>query len=107
MSAMWQRFTFGERLARFAIYLTIVAAIVASARTIEIIPEFLYDAPTQVHDLLRRMWPIAWTHYPKGVHEALVETLHIATLGTILAVGMALPVGVLAAGNVVRFKPAN
>ena len=28
-------------------------------------------------------------------------------LGTILAVGMALPVGVLAAGNVVRFKPAN
>jgi phosphonate transport system permease protein len=103
----WTRFTPRQRLARFTVYFSMVAAIVVSARTIEIIPEFLYDAPTQMHDLLRRMWPIAWTHYPKGVHEALVETLHIATLGTILAVGMALPVGVLAAGNVVRFKPAN
>jgi phosphonate transport system permease protein len=103
----WKRFTPRQRLARFTVYLSMVAAIVVSARTIEVIPEFLYDAPAQMHDLLARMWPIAWTHYPKGVHEALVETLHIATLGTILAVGMALPVGVLAAGNVVRFKPAN
>jgi phosphonate transport system permease protein len=107
MSAAWQRFTFGERLARFAIYLTIVMAIVASARTIEIIPEFLYDAPAQMKDLLVRMWPIAWSHYPKGVHAALMETIHIATLGTILAVAMALPVGVLAAGNVVRWRGAN
>ena len=107
MSATWQRFTFGERLARFAIYLTMVAAIVASARTIEIIPEFLYDAPAQMKDLLVRMWPIAWSHYPKGVHAALMETIHIATLGTILAVAMALPVGVLAAGNVVRWRGAN
>jgi phosphonate transport system permease protein len=107
MSARWERFTFRERLARFTIYFTIVAAIVLSARTIEVIPEFLYDAPAQVKDLLVRMWPIAWTHYPKGVHAALMETIHIASLGTILAVAMALPVGVLAAGNVVRWKPAN
>src|SRR6188768_2384749 len=107
MSATWERFTFKERIARFAIYFSIVAALVASARTIEVIPEFLYDAPAQVKDLLVRMWPIAWSHYPKGVHAALMETLHIASLGTILAVGKALPVGVLAAGNVVRWKPAN
>jgi len=107
MSATWTRFTFKERLARFTIYFAIVAAIVASARTIEVIPEFLYDAPAQVKDLLVRMWPIAWAHYPKGVHAALMETIHIASLGTILAVAMALPVGVLAAGNVVRWKPAN
>ena len=103
----WQRFSPRQRLARFAVYLSMVVAIVVSARTIEIIPEFLYDAPAQMQDLLKRMWPIAWSHYPKGVHEALMETLHIATLGTILAVGMALPIGVLAANNVVRFKPAN
>jgi len=107
MTLEWQRFTPRERLARFTIYFTMVAAIVASARSIEIIPEFLYDAPAQMKDLLVRMWPIAWSHYPKGVHEALIETLHIATLGTILAVAMALPVGVLAAGNVVRWRPAN
>jgi phosphonate transport system permease protein len=103
----WHRFTPRQRLSRFAVYLTVVLAVVASARTIEIIPEFLYDAPAQMQDLFRRMWPIAWSHYPKGVHEALVETLHIASLGTLLAIAMALPVGVLAANNVVRFRPAN
>jgi phosphonate transport system permease protein len=89
------------------VYIALVAAIVASARTVEIIPEFLYDAPAQVQDLLERMWPIAWGHYPSGVHDALVETIHIATLGTILAIAMAIPVGILAAGNVVPFVPLN
>jgi len=107
MSATWTRFTPAQRLARFSIYLSMVVAIVVSARTIEIIPEFLYDAPAQMQDLLVRMWPIAWSHYPKGVHEALLETLHIATLGTIFAVVMAVPVGILAAGNIVRFGPVN
>jgi phosphonate transport system permease protein len=103
----WRRFTPRQRLARFAIYLVLVAALVWSVRTIEVIPEFLYDAPAQMQDLFRRMWPIAWAHYPEGVHAALMETLHIATLGTILAVAMALPVGVLAANNVVPSKPLN
>jgi len=103
----WQRFTFRQRMSRFAIYLTVVVAIVLSARSIEVIPEFLYDAPEQMADLFRRMWPIAWSHYPKGVHEALVETLHIATLGTILAVAMAIPVGILAANNAVPSRPVN
>ena len=47
----WQRFTPAQRLARFAVYLALVMAIVASARTVEIIPEFLYDAPEQMRDL--------------------------------------------------------
>lgn len=96
----WQRYTRRERLARFALYFGIVFACVVSLRTVQIIPEFLYDAPEQVADLLRRMWPIEWRYYPKGVHEALIETLHIATLGTILAIIMALPLGMLAANNV-------
>ena len=103
----WHRFTRGERLARFAVYLVIVAAIVQSVRHIEVIPEFLYDAPEQVRDLLTRMWPIAWDHYPSGVHDALMETLHIASLGTILALLMALPIGLAAAHNVVPSTPVN
>ena len=106
-SRTWRRFTPRQRFARFTIYLALVAAIVASARTVEIIPEFLYDAPAQMRDLFQRMWPIAWSHYPEGVHGALMETIHIATLGTILAIAMALPVGILAANNVVPFKPLN
>lgn len=103
----WQRFTPAQRLARFAVYLGMVAAVVVSLRMVEVIPEFLIDAPEQMRDLLQRMWPIAWHHYPRGVHEALVDTLHIATLGTILAVAMALPIGVSAAHNVVPSRLVN
>jgi len=103
----WRRFTFAQRLTRFLVYLAIVAAIVASIQTIEVIPEFLYDAPDQVVDLFVRMWPIDWAHYQGTVHEALMETIHIASLGTLLSLVLALPVGVLAAHNLVPFTPIN
>jgi len=103
----WRRYTPAQRLARFALYFGIVAACVVSLRTVEIIPEFLYDAPEQMADLIRRMWPIEWSYYPGGVHDALIETLHIATLGTILSVIMAVPLGILAAHNIVRSTPIN
>lgn len=96
----WRRFTPAQRLARFALYFGIVFACFISLRTVQVIPEFLYDAPEQVADLLKRMWPVEWAFYPKGVHEVLIETLHIATLGTILAILMALPLGLLAANNI-------
>ena len=103
----WRRFTPAQRVARFAVYFVIVAAIVAAAQTIEIIPEFLADAPEQVADLLSRMWPVDWGDYADDVHGALVETLHIASLGTLLALVMAVPVGILAAHNLVRSTPLN
>jgi len=104
---IWRRFTPAQRLARFAVYLVIVAAIVASIDQIEIIPEFLADAPEQVIDLLTRMWPIDFAHYPESVHAALMETIHIATLGTLLSLVLALPVGVLAAHNLVPSTGLN
>ncbi|GAB4180252.1 MAG: phosphonate ABC transporter, permease protein PhnE [Thalassobaculales bacterium] len=103
----WQRFTPRQRLARFAFYLLAVAAFVVSLRTVEVIPEFLYDAPEQVIDLFARMWPMDFAYYPASVHEALIETLHIATLGTLLSLALALPVGVMAARNVVRSAVVN
>ena len=103
----WQRFTPPERIARFAVYLGVVAAVVASVQTVEVIPEFLADAPEQMADMLRRMWPVAWGHYPEGVHEPLLDSLHIASLGTVLAVLMAVPVAFLAAKNVTPFPAVN
>jgi phosphonate ABC transporter permease subunit PhnE len=96
----WQRFTLWERIGRSGFYLLALIAIVWSFRTIEIIPEFLYDAPTQTVDLFTRMWPIDWAWYGKVVHAALVETLHIATLGTLVAILMAAPVALLVARNI-------
>ena len=103
----WQRFTPAERALRHAFYIAVLIAIVWSLQTIEIIPEFLYDAPRQTVDLFARMWPIDWAWYPKVVHPALVETLHTATLGTILAVAMASLVALLVARNITRSVVLN
>ena len=103
----WQRFSTRERILRSAFYLAAVIAIVWSLQTIEIIPEFLYDAPQQTADLFVRMWPIDWAWYPKVVHAALIETLHTATLGTVLAVALAGPVALLAARNLSRSSLIN
>jgi phosphonate transport system permease protein len=95
----WQRFTRAERLGRYAVYLASAIAIIWSARTIEIIPEFLYDAPAQSADLFQRMWPFDWRFWP-NVLTGLIETLHTATLGTLLALVLAMPVALLAARNI-------
>jgi phosphonate transport system permease protein len=104
---IWRRFTPAQKLARFSVYLVIVAAIVVSIQMVEVIPEFLADAPEQVVDLLTRMWPIDFEHYPTSVHAVLMETIHIATLGTLLSLALALPVGILAAHNLVPSTSVN
>jgi phosphonate transport system permease protein len=104
---IWRRFTPAQKLARFAVYLVIAAAIVASIRTVEVIPEFLADAPEQVIDLLTRMWPPDTAYYAKGVHAALIETIHIASLGTLLSLLLALPVALFAAHNICPYLPLN
>lgn len=103
----WDRFTFAERLARFAVFLGFAIALSVSLRTVEVIPEFLFDAPTQVADLLTRMWPMDFGYYWKGIHDSMMETLHIATLGTLLAIVMAIPVGIMGANNIVRMPLLN
>ncbi len=104
---IWRRFTPAQRLTRFAVYLAIVVAIVVSIQTVEVIPEFLADAPDQMADLFARMWPVDLHYYPASVHAALMETIHIASLGTILALILALPVGIVAAHNLCPFTPLN
>lgn len=104
---IWQRHTPAQRLVRFAVWLVIALAIVQSLRSIEVIPEFLYDAPEQMADMMQRMWPIDWSFYAEGVHPALMETMHIATLGTLLSIVLALPFGLLVASNLTRNKTLN
>jgi phosphonate transport system permease protein len=108
-SLQWQRHSPMQRLLRYGIWLLMVSALVQAARTVEVIPEFLYDAPEQMVDMLQRMWPVDWSHYrgPGGVHEALMETLHMATLGTLLSLGLALPLGVMVAPNITRNRLLN
>ncbi|KAF1021653.1 MAG: Phosphate-import permease protein PhnE [Paracidovorax wautersii] len=103
----WERFTFGQRLLRYALWIFCVWAIVQSARYIEFIPEFLLDAPEQMADMMGRMWPIDWAYYQPDVHAGLMETLHMATLGTLLSLALALPLGVMVAPNVTPIPALN
>jgi phosphonate transport system permease protein len=103
----WRRFTPTQQALRYCVLLVFVAAVVQSLRSVEVIPEFLYDAPEQMGDMLGRMWPVDWRHYPGAIHAALMETLHMATLGTVLSLFLAVPFGVLTAPNIVRHRGLN
>jgi len=103
----WRRFTTGQRIGRALTYVLSAVAIVWSLRTIEVIPEFLYDAPEQTADLFRRMWPVDWSFWGQMVAASLVETFHTATLGTIIALVLSVPVALLAARNVTPSPTLN
>ena len=64
-------------------------------------PEFLVDAPAQIADLLTRMWPVDWPCLLSHVLRAMIETLNIATIGTLATLVIAFPLGVLAARTIV------
>ncbi len=96
----WRRFTPRERWGRTGVYLATGVAVALALRSIEIVPEFLVDTPAQVADLLVRMWPVDWGFLYRQVVGAMVETIHIATLGTLATLVIAFPLGVLAASNI-------
>jgi phosphonate transport system permease protein len=97
-SYRWQRYTTGERLARFLSWLGVVAVAVWAVREINIFWPWVWDAPEQVRDLASRMWPLD-TRSLDAIINALLETVHIATLATALTIFIALPVSYIAAQN--------
>ncbi|HEY8369666.1 MAG TPA: phosphonate ABC transporter, permease protein PhnE, partial [Thermodesulfobacteriota bacterium] len=59
---------------------------------------FVWDAPTQAWDLISRMVPPRWS-YIGQLWRPLWDTINIATLGTLLGIVIATPLGFLAARN--------
>jgi phosphonate transport system permease protein len=47
------------------------------------------------------MWPVDWGFLVGAAVGTMIETIHIATLGTLTTLVLALPLGVLAARNIV------
>ena len=92
----WARYTPRQRMQRFLIYLFCIAAIVWSLTSINVIWEWVYDAPEQMGDLFSRMVPPD-TRNLGTILWVLVETVNIATLATGLAVIVSLPVAYIAA----------
>src|SRR5690606_22990163 len=103
----WSRFTPRQRLARWLVWLGVVAAVAWAVRSIDIIPEFLADAPAQMADLLVRMWPPDLAHYYPDVHTALVVTVRSAALGPCVAYFLAISLALLAARSICHIAPLN
>lgn len=95
---VWKRFSPRETLLRYLWYLGIVFVAVWSLESLEIPWFYFLDAHVQAGDLLGRMLPPYWGFWGKVV-DPLLETIHIATLGTAVTVILALPVAILSARN--------
>ncbi len=95
---VWQRFSPRQTLVRYAWYFGIVFVSVASLSTLDITWVYLLDAHVQAYDLLERMVPPDWSYWDVVV-GAMLETVHIATLGTAATLLVAFPVAFLAARN--------
>lgn len=94
----WSRHTVRQRWTRYFITLLIGLAAYWSLASIDIEPEWALDAPAQIGDLLGRMTPPDFSRLPQ-IMSAIVETLNIATIATVLGVLVSMPVAWLAAQN--------
>ncbi len=94
----WEPYSPRERLLRWLWLAGIAVAAAWSVSALDIEWAFFADAHEQAADLIERMWPPRWSYLPRIV-QPLIETLHIATLGTMIAIVFALPVAFLAARN--------
>ena len=95
---IWRRFSPRQSVLRCAWYLGIVAIAVWSIGAMDISWFFLLDAHIQALDMAARMWPPEAGYFRK-LAAPLIETIHIATLGTVATVFIAFPVAFLAARN--------
>ncbi|MCE9661834.1 phosphonate ABC transporter, permease protein PhnE [Halomonas sp. M5N1S17] len=95
---IWHRYDRKERLIRYAVLLVTVMVVYWAVRDIDIFWPWVWDAPNQISSLGARMWPPD----PRRLEQiigAMIETVHIATLATMLTIFIALPVSYIAAQN--------
>ena len=97
---VWHRRTTRKQLAIWAAWLFGTAIFVYCFQLIsdKTIWAFVTDAPQQAADLGNRMMPPEWA-YMNELWGPLWDTINIATLGTVLALIVAVPVAFLAARN--------
>ncbi len=114
---VWRRFNPRETLIRYAWYVGIMFVAVWSVHQLEIPWFYFLDAHVQAADLFIRMFPghadfaddpwgtLVWVFTEiywetlKMIWRPLVETIHIATLGTAITFVVAFPIAFLSARN--------
>ena len=88
----------GQTLLRYVLYLLVVLIAVWALSDLDITWFYFLDAHQQIADMAVRMWPPD-LGFIKNLSTPLIETIHIATLGTAGSVIIAFPLAFLAAKN--------
>ena len=94
----WERRSPRERLGRYVLTLLVIVAAAISWQMLQINYSYLGTAPREFMDLMRRMYPPN-VGYTGQILSPLIETVHIAILGTALAILMSIPVSLIGAEN--------
>jgi phosphonate transport system permease protein len=97
---VWRHRASYQQLSLWAGWLALVALFVFcwQVMTKDTIWSFVWDAPQQAADIGNRMIPPSFGYFWELV-EPLWDTINIATLGTLIAIVIAVPVAFLAARN--------
>lgn len=96
--SVWRHRTRRQSIVHGLWLLAIAAACAWSVSALDIEWAFFEDAHEQAADLVQRMWPPRWSYLPR-ILAPLVETIHIATLGTAIGLVLSVPIAFLAARN--------
>lgn len=94
----WRKYSARERLIRYTGIGILLAILVGFWFGLEIDFYVIESAPRALKDLFGRMWPPDVTYAPSIVGP-LLETVHMAVIGTIFSIILSIPVAILAAEN--------
>ena len=94
----WRRYTHAQSRIRFLITLGVVAALVVAWKSIssQTTWSFVLDAGVQLRDMGMRMFPPDG-RYVTALARPMIDTVHMATLGTALGILIAIPLAFAAA----------
>ncbi|OGA45186.1 MAG: phosphonate ABC transporter, permease protein PhnE [Betaproteobacteria bacterium RIFCSPLOWO2_12_FULL_62_58] len=95
---VWRRRSLRETAVGWLWTAAVAFAAAWSVSALDIEWAFFADAHEQAIDLAQRMWPPRWSYLP-AIVRPMIETIHIATLGTAIAVVLSVPLAFLAARN--------
>ena len=94
----WERRTPRQRFGRYVLILLGLVAAAVSWQLLQIEYSYLGTAPREFMDLVTRMYPPN-VGYTGEIIGPMIETVHIAILGTALAILLSVPVSLLGAEN--------
>ena len=94
----WSRYTARELAVRIGVIALSALTVAVSWWWLSMDLQYISTAHVEMFDLFQRMYPPD-VAYSTVIVDPLIETIHIAVVGTIIAVAMAAPVAFMAAEN--------